>query len=287
MGWGDDLMWMGEASKVHADHPEAILHDGTAYSELWSEASWIGRPPKGSDYVPPRIEVPRKPGGNRWYVEGWGAGKAHLKPYQPTPAPYTVTSEEFWTARALLKGAGVDTSKPFIIVNPDSKNTTFANNKNWGFDNWQSLVDIISKHITVVRLIPPKSVVDISGLVEYNNPELNNAVNISTSTASIRQVFAINSLATGIVTTEGGLHHLAAALNQRCFVIYGGVISPENTGYRDRNQTYYTYDNPNTPCGSQVDCQHCLKAMHSIKPSAVADDVIGYLNHEQSNIYKG
>lgn len=286
MGWGDDLMWMGEASKVHAQHPDAILHDDTAYSAVWENVSWIGAP-KESYGAKEKIVVPRKPGGSRWYIEGFANSRMLLKKYIPTPAPYVITSQEKEVATALLRGAGVDLNKPFVIVNPDSKNTTFASNKDWGFVNWQMLTDILSDHVTVVRLVPPKSVVDISGLVKYNSPILQNACNVNTSTASIRQVFAINSLAACVITTEGGLHHLSAAINQQCFCIYGGVISPRNTGYANRNQTYYTGNDSVQPCGSQVDCNHCRDAMDSIRPEDISHDVIKYLNNEQVTIYQG
>lgn len=270
MGLGDDMMWLGEAAEVHKQNPDAVIHDGREHSPMWKGHDWVVAP----DYNGPKkkIKVPRKPGGNRWYIEGWGPGKIIYKDYQPKPAPYIVSKEELERADDILKQHGVN--KQFAIVNPDTKNTTLSTNKDWGFNRWQELTNLLSDHIQVVRVKPGKSVNDVSGHVEYGQKMLDNAINIVED--DVRIAFAIMSLSSAIVTSEGGVHHFAAAVQVPAFVIYGGVIHPDQTGYTGRDQTYYFVGDK--PCGSQVQCNHCKDAMAAIKPQMIYEDVLEEIN---------
>ena len=274
MGLGDDLMWLGEAAEVRKQNMDKVITDGREMSPMWIHHDWIVAP----DYDGPvkKIEVPRKPNGNRWYIKGWGPGKIIYKNYKPKPAPYILTSEEINKAAAALKKAGVKPGSAYVIVNCDTKNTTLSTNKDWGMKRWQQLTDLLAPHVTVVRVKPPGNQKDISGFVEYNKGDLNNAVNITES--DVRVSFAIMAGSQCIVTSEGGVHHFAAAINKPAFVLYGGVIHPDQTGYDDRDQTYYVYDHPDTPCGSQIPCSHCKDAMALITPQMISEDVIEFLN---------
>jgi ADP-heptose:LPS heptosyltransferase len=268
MGLGDDLMWLGEAAEHIKMNPASVIHDGREWSVMWKHHDWVVSP----TYDGPRnkIHVPRKPGGNRWYIEGWAPGRIIYKNYQPKPAPYIISHQEREQGDKILKQHGV--TDRFVIVNPDSKNTTLSSNKDWGIGNWQSLIAKLAPDIQVVRIKPPSNVTDVSGLAEYDQPLLDGAINIQED--DVRVSFAIMSRAQCIITTEGGLHHFAAAINMPAFVIYGGAIHPDQTGYKDRSQTYYVDETqPQTPCGSQRPCNHCRKAMDSIKPSQVYEDV--------------
>lgn len=278
MGWGDDLMWLGEASKVHENNPDAVIIPDQSHSVIWDNVPWVA----GKDYsgLKKKIELKTKPNGNRWYIEGWAPGKIIYKEYKPIPAPYTFTSEELDNAKKILNKYGLNGD--FIIVNPDTKNTTLANNKDWGFPRWEKLTSLIAEDIPVVRLRPARSIEDVSGQVKYSNPNLFDAVNISAD--NIRQAFALASFSTAIVTSEGGMHHFAAAINKPAFIIYGGVISPKNTGYKDRNQTYYIYEK-NSPCGSQVNCVHCKIALASITPKQIYQDISTFLKLKQEALH--
>jgi len=60
----------------------------------------------------------------------------------------------------------------------------------------------------------------------------------------------------------------AAATGTPAVVIYGGVISPANTGY-DLHLNQYA---GGEPCGSRKPCRHCRQAMGAIGvPRVVAD----------------
>ena len=269
MGWGDDLMWLGEANEVHKANPDAVITDGEKMSPMWENIPWVVGPKYKGDKK--KIKVPAKPDGNRWYIEGWAPGKIIYKPYKPKPAPYAIDPYEDLDASITL---GRRTHRPFVVINPDTKNTTLADNKSWGMDNWQKLTDLLNRHYDVIRLRPPGEVRDVSGLVRYNQPQIEGTIEIQRD--NIRDAWVYAALAEAIITSEGGLHHFAAAVNVKAFVIYGGVISPDITGYE--GQTNYVYDHPMTPCGSQVSCPHCKEAMSSIKPEQIYEDVREYMD---------
>ena len=266
MGLGDDLMWLGEAAEVHKAHPDVVIHDGREYSVMWHGHDWVVAP----DYSGPKkkMEVPRKPGGNRWYIQGWGHGKIIYKNYSPKPAPYIISEDELKAAKLILEHNGV--TEDFVIVNPDTKNTTLSTNKDWGFKRWQQLTNLLSREVKVVRIKPGRAVDDVSGHVEYNQKLLDNATNILED--NVRVAFAIMSLSKVIITSEGGVHHFAAAIKKPAYVIYGGVIHPDQTGYTGCDQMYYFVGDK--PCGRQVQCDHCKKAMAAITPQMIYEDVL-------------
>lgn len=274
MGLGDDLMWLGEAARVHKHNKDAVIHDGRELSEMWNGHDWIVAP----DYNGPKKKmlVPRKPNGNRWYIDGWAPGRIIYKNYKPIPAPYRIATSELNEAARILKHHGITPGEKFVVINPDTKNTTLASNKDWGFKKWQALADLLAPHIKVLRIKPSSPVNDVSGHVAYDKKHINNAVNVQVD--NVRIAFAMMAGSACIVTSEGGVHHFAAAINKPAFVLYGGVIHPDQTGYDDRDQTYYVYDHPDTPCGSQVECSHCREAMDMIDPKMIADDVLEYIN---------
>lgn len=281
MGWGDDMMWLGEASKIHQKNPDAVIHDGREGSILYQGVPWVIK--SDDNTKKPKILYPRKPyNGNRWYIEGWAPGKVIYRNYDPVPAPYVISDIERARARKTLEENGLK-DVPFVIINPDPKNTTLAKNKDWGYKRWCAFSELLCNDIPVVRMKPAGSVKDVSGFVEYSNPEVPGAINIVID--NIRDVIALIEQAQAVVTSEGGLHHFCAALNKRAFVFFGGAISPKTTGYKKRNQTYYVYEHPETPCGSQIDCLHCKQAMDTILPEVVYNDVMNFINGNDGKIY--
>lgn len=276
MGLGDDLMWLGEASKVHEQHPDAVIHDGQGFSPMWENVPWVVQPNAQTDKE--KIFVSPKPNGQRWYIDHFGGGRVYYKKYEPIPAPYVVSDDESAVADAVLKANGI--TGQFVVINPDTKNTTLSSNKDWGFGNWQELTNLLKDDVAVVRLKPTSSTTDVSGRVEYKEPEIEGAINIPTSSA--RAAFAVASKASLIITPEGGLHHFAAAVGVPAMVIYGSVISPESTGYKDCKQRYYYFNDDHAPCGRQSHCSRCRDAMNAIEPALLQADAIKILNQSQS-----
>lgn len=87
-------------------------------------------------------------------------------------------------------------------------------------------------------------------------------------TATFRSACAVLAQSLGIVTHEGGLHHAAAALGKPAVVIFGGYISPLQTGYAAHVNLFTGGE----PCGWRTPCAHCMAAMKTITPEMVAQE---------------
>ena len=65
------------------------------------------------------------------------------------------------------------------------------------------------------------------------------------------------------VGPEGGFGHVAAALNKKAVLYFGGWISPDVIGYDFHENIYYK--DQKSPCGvMQKHCPHCSKAREMI-----------------------
>lgn len=85
-------------------------------------------------------------------------------------------------------------------------------------------------------------------------------------TRTFRMAMAMVANAKLVVTTDGALHHAAAALGVPAIVLWGGFISPKILGY----PTHINIWNGAKPCGlfGEV-CPHCREAMQSISVEQV------------------
>ena len=251
MGIGDDIMATGEFRHLgeigHKILP--ILEGKPTWSPMWDNIPWMVK----YDGIPTEV----KPNGKRWYVQSW-TDHIEYTDWKCTPGVLRFTEAEMAVAQSRVP------REPFCIINPDFKSTTTANNKDWGWDNWQRLTNLLSEVMTVVHLVPPVNYVDVSGLVKVSNKRLGNAVPIETNTP--REAFAILDFADFFVSSEGGLHHAAGALWKRGVVIFGGFISPHSTGY----SRHINIADSGPPCGTLYKpCRHCREIMNNISPDMV------------------
>lgn len=145
--------------------------------------------------------------------------------------------------------------RSFVYIEPNVKGTVNPN-KDWGFDNWQKVVDAL----------PGIHFVQGSGrrLERVSQRD----------TRSFRYACGLLSHACLFVGTDGGLHHAAAALGVRAVVVWGGLVSPKILGYADhlnlcRAQTF---------CGSQKKCGHCEEALGRITPDYVAQGILRFID---------
>jgi len=142
-----------------------------------------------------------------------------------------------------------------VLIEPNIKKGA-SPNKDWGWHRWEALVRLMSAaKITPVQ-VGPRGTATISGvrLIETENFRLACGV--------MRQVAAC-------VLPDGGLHHAAAALGKKTVVIFGGFISPRQTGY-DSQVNLFT---GGEPCGWRTPCEHCAAAMAAITPELVFEEL--------------
>lgn len=153
----------------------------------------------------------------------------------------------------------------YVVMCPVGKRKFAANRKEWGFDNFQKLVQLLAD-VPVVQLGSPSDPL-LKGVIDFRSL----GFPIQVCSAVIK-----NSLA-GIFT-EGGFMHLANAVGKPSVIIYGGSLRPECTGY-DLNinisqkvdcSPCFTSDRPMTICPT-------MKCMTPISPELILKNVLNLI----------
>ena len=241
MGWGDELMAAGEAESLQAEKVAIFSGHQQRWHEAWENNPKIARIGEKYDAV-----IQNGPG-HRPYFKSVDSQKWQWLAYKPKPAKFYFSDQELDFASEMVSKFG-----NFLIVEPNLKDKNESINRNWGFSNYQKVVNAID--INWVQL---------GG---KGTKTLNNVNYIKTN--SPREMAAILAMAKGFLSPEGGLHHTAAALNIKGSVIFGGFISPMVTGYDIHNNFYDGFG-----CGMRVKCNHCQSIMRSISPDIVAKSI--------------
>jgi ADP-heptose:LPS heptosyltransferase len=223
MGYGDVLMTMGEAKRLHQQTGKKICLPRRYCPELYEGIDYITDDPSKADIVLqdpfPATDQSRSTELNTCF-----------RKYKPYPAD--------------LKLPDFDASRlgDFIFIEPHTKTMTSKNNRDWGWENFCELVRRVK-----FRFVQPA----------YGLPILPGAVPVM---SDFLGGIAVLKKARTAVMAEGGMMHAAAAVNVPSVVIFGGYVSPENTGY-DLHTNLFT---GGEPCGSKYPCPHCREAMRRI-----------------------
>lgn len=248
MGWGDELMASGQAKRAQLTDSRKVQIIGADGAARWNEI-WQNNP---------RIAHPSEIGNFQRIVNGGNArpyilAKTHEKwiwrNFDCTPGEIYFNANEKNFAKQF---------KPQVIIEPTLKPKA-SMNKQWGY--WQEFARLADRQGIMLTQLAPSGISDLKNV---------NVIH----TYDFRHACAVLANATAYVGHEGGLHHAAAALNVPGVVIYGGFISPKQTGY-DLHKNLFT---GNEPCGMRVPCQHCAKAMAEITPRMVLDNLMEILN---------
>jgi ADP-heptose:LPS heptosyltransferase len=225
-------MQLRDPRKVRLDYGKRLWHEVFDYNPR------IARPEESGDF---QIYRPRE-NGMRPYCTGKTVDRWMWTDYKPHVGELYLQQDELAYSSHL---------KPDIVIEPNLKGRA-SPNKDWGRDRWVRL--ILMMHAAGLRPVQ---------LGQAGTRRLPNAAFIETS--SFRLACAVLSRARAAVLHEGGLHHAAAALGVRSVVIYGGYISPNQTGY-DMHRNLFT---GGKPCGMRIPCRHCHRAMSAITPEMV------------------
>ena len=215
-----------------------LAYMGPEWSEVWDNNPHITKDKAQGVLVSNRI-------GNRPYIGGVTA--THIlynELHRPERGDIFLTDQERAWAVEQIKG-------PFVVIEPHIKGT-FAGNKAWVWDRWQEVAKKLP--IPVVQMGLP------------HKKRLDNATFIKTGT--IRKAFALLERASLLITTDGALHHAAAALDKPAVVLWGARTHPSILGYPE-HQNIYTGQGES--CGAMAACQHCVDAMKRITPDMVLD----------------
>jgi len=265
MGIGDDLMFLGEAERIHQKTGKTIkpmYHSG--WSPFFEGLDWLST--EGKITINARDTDKKTDVHVNYYERGreqtiFGQ-RLLFRNYKPKPYKIPFNYEEVDWAHNTLKDN--DVNPKFILINPDYKNTFYSDNKNWGFKKYQKLTNLLKEHYQVVRLMP-------GGI--YKEPELENAINIKTN--DVRKGLALVSFATFGVAYDGLINHALAGFQIPGVIICGGLADESIIGYK--TSTYIKYNHPRTPCGSTYSCPHCYEANKSITVEEVYQACLKYL----------
>jgi ADP-heptose:LPS heptosyltransferase len=246
MGFGDELMAAGQARKMNETDPRRVQiidrYGNPRWHPVFENNSRLARPGEEGDFQ----KLHNGPG-NRPYILGKAHDRWTWRNFQCTPGEIFFTQAEKQFASAY---------RPQIIIEPTLKSRA-SPNKQWGLDRWQHFAKIAKKAGY--------------GLTQLGAPgtrPLQHATMIATP--DFRHACAVLANAKAYVGHEGGLHHAAAALGIPAVVIFGGFISPAQTGYATHRNLFTGAQ----ACGMRTPCRHCETAMEKITPEMVLKELM-------------
>lgn len=260
MGMGDELMLAGEAARLRREDPKARLvaaRGKKGFGHRWSPV-FVGNPnmAQPSQIVPGADLLWLDENAGRRYRESETQERRIWSTQGPArPELYLTEAEKEFGRRAGVSHA--------IIVEPSIKSNA-SPNKGWGYERWQALVDL-APSLPWVQMGPANGTKLLRGVRHVVTPDFRHAA-------------AVISQARASVLPEGGLHHAAAAFFRPAVVIFGGYISPVQTGYPEQINLFTGGE----PCGWRVPCDHCKSAMAAITPSKVLSALDLILSERQA-----
>lgn len=280
MGYGDELMAIGDAWRLHRadpqrrrvaigdgrrrrlDYPE-LLHgldfiasiEEAAQGELPWVLSYRAIRPYHDHAVMRRDWRQRHPLRSRLLrrlkdrqlVDALGYYRFRLD-YRPVPAPLVLTNDEQAVYNAWR-------GRRFILIEPHCK-AEASPGKRWPFERYVEVVRQLAPQIEMLQIGAPDTPL-LPGLSRV-------------PTQSFRDSLPFLKAAQLYIGPEGGLHHAAAAMGVRAVVLFGGYTPPQVTGY---DFHVCLTGNSTEACGIQHEaCSHCAAAMAAIS----SDEVVAH-----------
>jgi len=243
MGYGDELMVTGAAKRLQQTDPRKVRLDYG--KQFWSEV--FDHNPRLAHSADKQVQMYRpRVNGLRPYCSKKTDARWYWNSFSPPVGELYFQPDELAFAAKF---------KPDIIIEPNNK-ARASPNKDWGWSKWIRLVEILRREGLNPVQIGPEGTRLIPGVGFIQ-------------TKSFRWGCAVLARARACIVPEGGLHHAAAAVGVPAVVIYGGFISPAQTGYAAQRSIFTGGE----PCGSRLPCPHCARAMMDIMPEAVLHDL--------------
>ena len=268
MGYGDDLLVTALASKIKKQFPDRQIVIGnanknSAYHSIIYENNPNISDCRRLDNAKP-IHLINYHVGNRPYIdyEKSTSSKYIWKKFKPKPGQIFFTKEEknkakkiisharkFWDEYNNKKYKGIIFLEASSTKLNDKQFGIKQKNKDWGYNNWKELINKVKGEFLVIQSIHKESK-KIPGVFIPDNIDF-------------RLACAVLNESDLYVGPEGGFGHVAAALNKKAVLYFGGWISPDVIGYDFHENLYY--ENKLSPCGEYNKlCKHCEKARKEI-----------------------
>jgi len=242
MGLGDWVMATADAAKAHEVHKvRCVFGDGKR--QFWSEVFENN----------PKIAKTLEPGERFAWVSNIPQNRPYIEAITPTRFIYRdsfkATPGEIYLTPDETRDKG-----GYILIEPHTKDKFTGPNKRWLWDRWCQVVGSFSYDFVQTGPEGTEALPGVRRIV----------------TNTFREALSVLSGARLLVTTDGALHHAAAAMGIPAVVIWGGAASPLNLGY-DNHLNLWKGD---VPCGTWNGiCPHCREALDKVTVKEVADAI--------------
>jgi ADP-heptose:LPS heptosyltransferase len=245
VGWGDEIIAAGQARVLYKQAREpVVIRDRNG--NMRSHAIWEGNPyiATRSTRITSKSPELRNGPGVRPYIARKFEDRWEWRNFDCPRGDIFLTRDEI---------AFADPFAGEVIIEPHTKQKA-SPNKQWGRERWTRLVELLRDAGIKPFQMGDDGTQLIPGARLIRTPHF-------------RYACAVLAVARGAILPEGGLHHAAAALDTPAVVIFGGYISPAQTGYAGQANIF----TGGKPCGSRLPCAHCAKAMTEITPERVLE----------------
>lgn len=250
MGYGDEIIVTGQARRMQYTCPhKVVVYDRNG--QIRSHEMWRDNPRIATrDERLSKTQSLKSAPGSRPYIAEKYDSRWVWKDFECTPGEIYFSEDELAFAAKYSGG---------IVIEPNNK-AKASPNKDWGLQRWQQLVPLLRDSGLEVWQLGPEGTRVIAGTKYIRTP-------------SFRHGCAVLARARAAALPEGGLHHAAAACGIPAVVIFGGYISPQQTGYAIHRNLF----TGGKPCGARQPCAHCAEAMAKITPEQVHQELLGLL----------
>lgn len=244
MGLGDWIMASADVRRAHEKWGvRCMLGDGNRafWSEVFENNPKVARP--GTLNPDEKFAwVPNYPT-NRPYLLGADSERFYYNP-------------DFKAAPGELFLSDLETREgSYILIEPHTKKDMCGPNKRWPFERWRAVAKRFRDY-PLAQMSP-----DANGLIKGVK---------HLRTPRFRDTLGYLKSAKLLITTDGALHHAAAALGVPAVVIWGGVASPKNLGYDTHINLYHGAE----PCGTHsTECPHCKAALERVTVEEVVSAI--------------
>ena len=268
MGYGDDLLVTSLAAKIKRQFPERQIVIGIAeknhafHSPVYDNNPNIADCRDLDDSKPIHLidfhEL------NRPYIDYKKSISNNYvwKNYKPVPGEVFFSDQEKIDAKKIISEAkefwNKNHNKKFrnmIFIETSSTKINDAQfsfkhqNKDWGIHNWTTLINKLKNDYLIIQSTHTQTK-NIDGI--FTPQEMD-----------FRLACALIEEVDFYVGPEGGFGHVAAALNKKAVLYFGGWISPDAIGYDFHENVYYK--DKQSPCGVKLKaCKHCSQAREKI-----------------------
>ena len=277
MGYGDDLLVTSLAAKIKKRFPERQIIIGIAeknhafHSPIYENNPNIADCRNLDNNKPIHLidfhEL------NRPYIDYKKSISNNYvwKNYKPVPGEVFFSDQEKIDAKKIISEAkefwNKNHNKKFrnmIFIETSSTKINDAQfsfkhqNKDWGIQNWIRLINKLKDDYLIIQSNHDQTK-KIDGI--FTPQEMN-----------FRLACSLLEEVDFYVGPEGGFGHVAAALNKKAVLYFGGWISPDVIGYDFHENIYY--EDKQSPCGVKSKlCEHCFKARKIITVDIFLDHI--------------